>query len=321
MANLELADRIKLETLVDQGTKVIEIAKYLKCHKTTIYRELGKSQPDGHYSAHFANSLTKTNLSIGRYQGPEEETIKLIEAKILRSQWSPEQISGWLRKHYQVVVSHVWIYKHVEKDRAEGGELYNHMRRGYYHKGLREYKGKIKNRVSIELRPAVVQERDRTGDIEIDLIVGPKNHGSILSTVDRSSRLCSLTLLPGKKKEDVASAVVDALKQYHGELHTITSDNGTEFTDHEKMSEALNLDYYFAHPYASYERGSIENLNGLVRQYIPKGTPFDGLTQEDLLEIQKKLNDRPRKILDYATPNEVQLKREINNKIELQSQT
>ena len=107
MANLNLADRIKLETLVDQGKRVTEIAKYFNRHKTTIYRELGKSQENGRYNANYANSLTKENLSNGRHQGPEDATIKVVESKILTDQWSPEQISGWLRKHYQVVVSHV----------------------------------------------------------------------------------------------------------------------------------------------------------------------------------------------------------------------
>jgi IS30 family transposase len=142
------------------------------------------------------------------------------------------------------------------------------------------------------------------GDYEIDLIVGPKNRGAILSIIDRVSRKCLLEKLTGKTASEVATGVIAALLPYKSFIFTITSDNGTEFTHHEEIAKALGIQYYFANPYASYERGSIENLNGLVRQYIPKGTDFNLISPEEIKVIEEKLNNRPRKVLDYWTPNE-----------------
>ncbi|MED7789216.1 IS30 family transposase [Francisella sp. 19X1-34] len=156
----------------------------------------------------------------------------------------------------------------MEKDKANSGELYNHMRRGKYNYDLKEYKGEIKNRKSINIRPEEINTRERLGDFEIDLIVGPKNKGAILTTVDRLSRFCMLKNLDSKHVDIVEQAILDLFKDY--DVLSITSDNGNEFMNHENISEELDLDYYFTNPYASFERGSIENLNGLIKQYIPK---------------------------------------------------
>lgn len=235
---------------------------------------------------------------------PSEEIVLLIEKKILDQQWSPEQISNWLKLHDYKTVSHTWIYQHIAKDKKYGGELHNHMRRGNYTKGHKEYKGTILNRISIESRPSIVNERKRLGDYEIDLIVGPKNKGAILSVIDRHSRECILEKLDNKTSLSVCTKTIEALAAKVQDIYTVTSDNGTEFTNHEMISKKLKIDYYFAHPYASYERGSIENLNGLVRQYIPKGTDFTDIQNSEIKQIQDKLNSRPRKILGFLTPIE-----------------
>lgn len=302
--NLTLEERVVIQTMNNNGHKVIEISNYLQRNKTTIYREMSKRSEDGGYNAHFAHQLTSTNMIRTRSKGPSVEAIELIENKILLEQWSPEQISGWLNLEHGIKVSHTWIYQYVSEDRNNGGELYNHMRRGKYSKGHREYQGKIPDRVSIEERPEVVNQRTRLGDYEIDLIVGIKNQGAILSMIDRVSRYCILKKLENKKAETVSNAVVASLKQYDLATLTMTSDNGTEFTNHKDISNALGLKYYFAHPYASYERGSIENLNGLVRQYIPKGTDLIEIEDSFVKQIQDKLNSRPRKILEYLTPEQ-----------------
>ncbi len=252
-----------------------------------------------------------------RHQGPALETIAIIEEKIINEQWSPEQISGWLQLHDDISISHTWIYQHVEKDLEQGGELSNHMRRGKYSFEPREYKGKIKNRMTIDKRPDVINQRKRLGDFETDLIVGRKNKGAILTIIDRLSRYCIISKLNGKGSQEVKETLVQALEQYHGQKHSITSDNGNEFMLHQEISETLNIKYYFAHPYASYERGSIENLNGLIRQYIPKGKTFDGITQEEIQQIEDKLNSRPRKILNYLTPKEFNGNMRLNNSLQL----
>ena len=156
----------------------------------------------------------------------------------------------------------------------------------------------------IEKRPAVINDRKRLGDLEIDLVVGPKNRGAILTIIDRKSRQCAIQNLTSKKASVVSVACLEAVKRLGVEAKSITSDNGTEFTDHKDISKPLGINYFFAHPYASYERGSIENLNGLVRQYIPKKTSFKEIDQNYLTDLERRLNERPRKILKYLTPNE-----------------
>lgn len=303
--HLSTEERIKIETLLDTGKSVNQIATYLGRHRSTIYRELTRPGIcDQEYNAKLYHQQARKNMGRKLETGPTEATILLINKKILEEQWSPEQISNWLKLHNYDTVSHTWIYQYIAKDKAEGGELYNHMRRGNYSKGHKEYKGTIANRVSIEERPAIVNERGRLGDYEIDLIVGPKNRGAILSIIERSSRECILEKLDNKTSASVCAKTIEAFIVNAKKVHTVTSDNGTEFTDHEIISKKLDIDYYFAHPYASYERGSIENLNGLVRQYIPKGKEFIDIQNEELKLIQQKLNTRPRKILGFLTPME-----------------
>lgn len=303
--HLELEERIKMEALLDAGVKAEQIAKQLGRGRSTIYKELQRGRFCSEvYSAKLCQDQSRSNMCRNQEsKSPPDSVIKIVEEKILNEQWSPEQISNWLKRKGQETVSFSWIYKHIRKDKAAGGELDNHLRRGCgsYLKGHKPYKGHIKDRISIEDRPEVVNQRSRLGDYEIDLIVGPKNKGAILTIVDRLSRECRICLLSGKSSEKVCSSVISSLPD---NAKTITSDNGTEFTDHKEVSSKRNLQYYFAHPYASYERGSIENLNGLIRQYIPKGVGFDFIKVEEIKIIEEKLNNRPRKVLDFLTPLE-----------------
>lgn len=310
VSNIRIEERIKIKALHDQGHAVPSIAKYLKRHKTSIYRELSKRNELGVYDYQYAQNLSSKNMARQGHQKPTKETIELIEMKIMNEQWSPEQISGWLKLKRDVHISHTWIYQYVEKDRSEDGELSNHMRRGKYSYEPREYKGQIKNRTTIDQRPDIINERKRLGDFEIDLIVGPKNKGAILTVVDRLSRQCVIEKLCNKSAKEIKEVLCHALNLHDGQKHSITSDNGSEFTLHEEIAKSLKIDYYFAHPYASYERGSIENLNGLIRQYIPKGTAFDDIDQTDVKHIEEKLNSRPRKVLKFLTPQEFRVNME-----------
>ncbi len=319
-SNITLEERIKIKVMHDHGHGVPFMATYLHRHKTSIYRELSKLNTSGVYDYNYAHQLSSNNMARHRHQGPSAETIVLIELKIINEQWSPEQISGWLQRNHGIHISHTWIYQHVEKDRIEDGELSNHMRRGKYSFGSREYKGKIKNRITIDNRPDEINKRTRLGDFEIDLIVGPKNKGAILTIIDRLSRYCIIEKLSGKGSEEVKETLLKAFDSYHGQKHSVTSDNGNEFTLHEEISEKSGVDYYFAHPYASYERGSIENLNGLIRQYIPKGKTFDDIEQAHIKKIEMKLNSRPRKILKFLTPQEFSENMELEIKSELRLQ-
>lgn len=212
MRNITRDERIKIQALYDQGYLAPQIANYLGRNKTTIYRELSKKQDNGKYDYEYADKLSSHNMARHRHQGPCEDTVMLIEEKLLSQQWSPEQISGWLSLNKGISISHTWIYKYVEKDAQQGGELANHMRRGKYNFEPREYKGKIKNRTTIEERPSVINERKRLGDFEADLIVGPKNKGAILTIIDRLSRYCLIRKLEGKGSKVVKTALIEALE-------------------------------------------------------------------------------------------------------------
>jgi len=303
--HLQKSERIQIQTLLEVGKSIDAISLYLGRHRSTIYREMNRAGADmKDYQAEIYHNHSRKNMARKVEKGPSSAVILLIEQKILCEQWSPEQISNWLKISEYEPVSHTWIYQHIEKDKFEGGELFNNLRRGSYSKGHKPYKGNILDRVSIEERPNIVNERVRLGDYEIDLIVGPKNKGAILSVIDRVSRCCILEKLNSKCSTEVSEQVIKLLQSSSSLAFTITTDNGTEFTDHKNIASKLNINYYFAHPYASYERGSIENLNGLVRQYIPKGTDFNDIDPVQVKTIQDKLNRRPRKVLGFLSPIE-----------------
>ena len=189
------------------------------------------------------------------------------------------------------------------------GKLYTHLR--FYHTGHRrakygkKYKGKIKDRVSISKRPDIVNEKTRIGDFETDTIVGANQKGAITTIVDRASMFVKISIPTSKKASDVEKETLKLLTPFKDKILTITSDNGFEFSNHKNVSQALNCDYYFCHPYSSWERGLNEYINGLIRQYIPKGTSFENITPEYIQIIEDKLNNRPRKSLNWQTPNEV----------------
>jgi len=303
--HLQKSERIQTETLLKIGMSISGIASHLGRHRSTIYREIKRNNVSpGAYEAESYHRASRANMCRKISRVPSAELISLIERKILNEQWSPEQISNWLKIKGQETVSHTWIYRYIKQDKSEGGELFNHLRIGSYARGHKPYRGNIPDRVSIEERPSIVNDRSRLGDYELDLIVGIKNKGAILSIIDRKSRYCILEKLDNKSSAEVSNKVIQSLQSSAKQPFTITTDNGTEFTEHKTIAEKLNIKYYFAHPYASFERGSIENLNGLVRQYIPKGTDFNNVDNKQLKTIQQKLNKRPRKVLEFLSPLE-----------------
>ena len=232
---------------------------------------------------------------------------RLIEGK-LRLQWSPEQISGWLFCHHRFSLSHERIYQHIRADRVAGGSLYTDLR---HRLGTRRsfsstaYKGRVPNRVSIDDRPLIVEEKTRIGDWEGDLMMGGQGGGALATLVDRKSRWTRLQRVHTKQAEEVADTLIEGLKDYRKRVHTLTVDNGTEFAQHEKVANALKADVYFAHPYCAWERGLNENTNGLLRPYFPKGSNFKTISDAKIRQVEKRLNERPRKTLGFRTPQEV----------------
>jgi len=298
--------RYQIHALLKMGHQQTEIATYLEVHKSTISRELHRNQGLRGYRPKQAHqkAMSRRNHARRRIQA---ETWILIEAK-LRQEWSPEQISGWLKRQVAVEISHEWIYQYILADKHAGGTLYRHLRcqkkrRKRY--GSYDHRGKLPNRVSIEERPAIVDQRQRVGDWEADTIVGKGHRQAIVSLTERKSRLVLLQKVDRRTADLVRDAMIGLLQPFTEHLHTITADNGKEFAEHECISSALKTDFFFAHPFAAWERGTNENMNGLIRQYIPKGRQFDTITDNDLLFIIDRLNHRPRKCLDFRTPFEV----------------
>ena len=308
MAHIQLTSeqRYQIKALLQANQRLTKIAEIIGIDRSTIYRELKRNTGLRGYRPRQAHEK-----ALARRQGKSKERIgpetwELIEEK-LRLDWSPEQIANWFKKHGYVTVSHEWIYHHVYTDKRVGGNLHNHLRcQKPYRKraGSNERRGKIPNTTSIEQRPEIVEQRIRLGDWEVDLILGKGHQGVVVTLTERKSRFTLLRKVLSKQAELVAQAIIDLLNWIE-HLKTITADNGKEFANHLHISRQLCIDFFFAHPYASWERGTNENTNGLIRQYLPKSRNLKTLTAQEELMIMDRLNLRPRKCLDFNTPYEV----------------
>lgn len=302
--------RCQLYTLLNRGDSKFTIARLLGVHRSTIYREIirNKGRRGYRYKQAHQRATTRRERASRRKSKLNETTRLLIEEK-LRLQWSPEQISGWMKRNGdESAVSHEWIYRYVWANKLLGGSLYKELRhhgKKYNKRGSgKSGRGCIPNRVDISERPRVVEDKVRVGDWELDTIVGRGHKGAIVSIVERASKLTCLRLIASRKGLCVEEALMTKLSLLKEHVLTLTSDNGKEFSCHEKIAASLEADFYFATPYHSWERGLNEHTNGLVRQYIPKSKSFLDLSQEEVENVEILLNNRPRKVLDYMTPIE-----------------
>ena len=214
-----------------------------------------------------------------------------------------------MRRKGEETVIHERIYQHVYRDYHQGGSLHLHLRQRRKKRrrrlGRTDRRGRIPNRVSIEHRPASVESKHYYVDWEADLIVGANHHGAVLTLVKRKSKHCLIYPLEGKRSDEVMVSMIVVLWPFLGKIRSITVDNGKEFSGHERVSAVLQTQVYFAHPYASWERGLNENTNGLIRQYLPNQSSLKGLTLEQVKRIEDKLNSRPRKTLGFMAPIEL----------------
>ena len=307
---LTQGQRYQIDALKRNGHSQREIANTIRVHKATISRELRRNRGQRGYRPKQAHRKALARRRQKAKRGIQPSTWQLVEEK-LREDWSPEQVSGWLSKRQCRAISHEWIYQHILADKQSGGELHKHLRcqksrRRRY--GQYDRRGKLPNRVSIEERPAIVDTRERLGDWEIDTVIGKDHRGALVTLTERKSRVALVHRVAHRRAEAVAQATLTLLDSLSEFVHTLTGDNGKEFAQHETIAEALQADFYFAHPYSSWERGANENMNGLIRQYFPKDTDFTTVTDADVDAVMEKLNHRPRKCLDYQTPHEVFLK-------------
>lgn len=303
--------RCQIAVLKKRGESNAKIAKELGVDPSCISRELKRNKGRRGYRYKQANAKARERRLVANQKNRKmtDALIQLIESKLLLD-WSPEQISGWLKKNSAHTISYETIYQHIWSGKQGGGSLFKHLRRSgrKYNKRSagKAGRGCIPNRIDISERPAIVEEKSRLGDWELDTINGKKGKGvAIVSMVERMSKLTKLAKIPNKTACYVCNAIILKLSPLKKWVFTLTSDNGTEFSSHHLITLELGGAFFFATPYHSWERGLNEHTNGLVRQYLPKGMSFEEVSQEDLDEIESLLNNRPRKVLQYSTPNEV----------------
>jgi len=297
--------RYQIKALLKTGQTKAKIAAVIGVHRSTIYREIGRNRGRRGYRPRQAH-----RQALARRKGKAQRRItsgdwRLVEEK-LREHWSPEQISGTCQAQ-GFSISTEWIYLYVYADKRAGGDLWKSLRRQKKRRkraGGRDRRGKIPNRTGIEERPEIVDQRKRLGDWEGDTIVGKGHRGAVLTLVERQSGYVLLARLPRRTAQHTAQQAARLLGSVpHQE--TLTLDNGKEFAKHENIAAQTGIAIYFARPYASWERGTNENTNGLIRQYLPKARRLDDLEEQELRRIQTALNHRPRKRLAFRTPHEV----------------
>lgn len=284
------------------------IALLINKHHSTVSREVNRNAGLRGYRPKQAQEKT---LDRFQHKPRHRKLTPGIQSLIIENighEWSPDQIQGRLRSKGLAMVGTTTIYAFIQLDKASGGGLYKHLRHKKRYKrrmGSPDTRGQIIGRVSIDDRPPIVEDKVRIGDWEADTVIGKGHKGVLVTLADRVSKKTLIAQIPSKHAEVVTAAIIKLLEPEKKHLHTITFDNGKEFAYHAQIKKALGSDNYFAHPYHSWERGLNENHNGLIRQYLPKGMALNKVTDDDITLIQNRLNDRPRKLLNYKTPNEV----------------
>ncbi len=287
-----------------------EIARHLGRHRSTVSRELRRNvtRHDGSYRPSKADEYTNARRSRSRRNRHFTKADFALVEKKLREDWSPEQISGRLLLNGEFSISHETIYLHVWRDMAAGGELYRHLRcspklRRKRHNSY-DSRGRLAGKRHISERPSYVEKRRSIGHWEIDTVIGKESKDCVTTLVERKTGYAFVGKLPDRSMFATSKRLKKLIRRAPDQFKTITADNGTEFHDYKSVEEETDVKFYFATPYHSWERGSNENFNGLLRQYLPKRTSQAGVTQSDCDRIAKKLNTRPRKRLGYRTPEE-----------------
>ena len=300
-------ERYQIHGLRQVGCQQREIAQVLGRHKATISRELRRNRGLRGYrpkQAHRVALARRAGKSCARFTTLIWNQIEAL----IRKDWSPEQICGRLEAEQGIRISHEYIYLHIYADKRSGGDLHKHlrcqkMRRKRY--GSYDRRGIIPNQVSIDERPSIVDAKGRFGDWEGDTVIGKRHRGALITLVERKSLYTVIGAVCRKTAGAVREAIVAGLTPYKDRVHTLTYDNGREFSEHERMATELDAHIYFAHPYSSWERGVNENTNGLIRQYLPKGQDLTSVSAAETGYVMNQLNHRPRKTLGFRTPYEV----------------
>jgi IS30 family transposase len=310
MKHLTVEQRYAIYTMLQIPMTQKDIADAIGVHKSTISREVKRNcdMRSGRYVMDLAQRKADKRKADRRHKEIFTPQMQQRVIKLLKRGFSPEQIAGRSKVEGKAMVSHETIYRWIWEDKSKDGTLHKLLRRQgrkYTKRGSKNAgRGFIPNRIDIDERPQVVELKERFGDLEIDTIIGKNHKGAILTINDRATSRVWIRKLTGKEAVPVAKITAWALRKVKNLIHTITSDNGKEFEKHEEIAQKLEINFYFCKPYHSWERGANENTNGLIRQYIPKGTDFSEVTNKLIKRIENILNNRPRKRLGYLTPNE-----------------
>jgi IS30 family transposase len=306
-------ERYQIDDLKREGFKQNEIAELIGRSASTLSRELSRNKGERGWRPGQAQRKANNRLSVRGENNAKkisEESLSYALKHLQEDQWSPEEITGRLLREGLEAISHETIYQRILKDKEMGGSLDQHLRckrkKKKRYGSAKSSRGSIPNRVDIDQRPAIVDSRRRIGDWEGDTIIGSHTRGAVIaSVVERKSRYTILAKAKNKTADAVTTSINKKMLPLAELTHTITLDNGKEFSFHDILASTLDAKIYFAKPYHSWERGLNENTNGLVRQYFPKKMSFDNITEEELQYVEDKLNHRPRKCLGYMTPYEV----------------
>lgn len=301
------AERYTLAALRRQGYSNAEIARVTDRHRSTIGRELRRNcaKLDGAYRCSKAQERTNGRRSRSRRNSQFGSVEWELVETLLRDKFSPEQISGWLRVMEILEISHQTIYTHVRRDKSRGGKLWRHLRQPIRYRkryGPPEKRGRLAGKRHISERPAAVAERIEIGHWEMDVVIGAGDNHCIVTLVERVTGATLIGKLPHRRMAALNRRVIELIEAHPGLFKTITVDNGPEFHGYEEIERATGVTVYFATPYCSWERGTNENTNGLIRQYLPKRTSMKRLTQEQCNVIAGSLNNRPRKRHGFRTP-------------------
>jgi IS30 family transposase len=311
MANhFTIEERRVLYQLNKRGTPKDEMARLLGRNRSTIYRELVRNKGGRGYRPRQAQRLAdERRLRCRRPRKMSDASMRVFVTEGLKKFWSPDQIAGRTRRDFPAEparqISDQTIYNWIADERAAGCDWRKFLRRRGRRPG-RTKRGQLIGCVSVEGRPKVVDQRRRFGDWEGDTVVGKGRRNGLLTAVERKSGY----LRVAKVSDRQARTIVVAARRAMGDLpeslrRTMTLDNGKEFAQHDRLAQNLGLKVYFAKPYCAWQRGTNENTNGLLRQFVPKGTDFTRVSHQAVARMERQLNERPRRRLDYRTPAEV----------------
>ena len=303
-------ERYAMARMMHRGDSYREIAYALGRSVSTISREKRRNatQHDGRYRAEKAHQYAMARRSRCRKQDQYSQQEWQEVAELVARKWSPEQVVGRARMARKTCMSKETIYRYIRRERRAGGQTWRHLRIvskfGRKRRGSPVTRGRLVGKRHISERPRAVELRVRMGHWEGDTVMGSDMRHCVLTLVERVSGYVIIKKLTARTKEQAAAALKQAISEVKRKVHTITLDNGTEFHDYDKVEAQCAVKFYFATPYHSWERGTNENTNGLIRQYLPKGMCMRQLTQADCDAIAAELNDRPRRRLGFRTPNE-----------------